>query len=128
MDFCEIYDVKKVYYDRYNSSQLVIDLMESGVKMEGFGQGFVSMNAPTKEFERLVWTHKINNQGNPVLRWMLSNVEIQTDAAGNIKVDKGKSTDKVDGIVATVMALAGKIGDGELEEEFIYNKNDILIL
>ena len=128
MDIYEMYDVKIINYDRFNSSQLVIDLLESGVNMEGFGQGFVSMNAPTKELERLVWTHGINNQGNPVLRWMLSNVEIQTDAAGNIKPDKGKSTDKIDGIVATIMALAGKIGKGEVEEEFIYNENDILVL
>jgi phage terminase large subunit-like protein len=128
MDICEMYDVKQINYDRWNSSQLVVDLIETGVPMTQFGQGFASMNAPTKEMERLVWTHEINHQGNPVLRWMLSNVEIQMNPAGDIKVDKGKSTDKVDGIVATIMAIAGKIGTGEVEEEFVYNEKDILVL
>ena len=128
LEICELYDVKKIHYDRWNSSQLVINLIEIGVHMEPFGQGFASMNAPTKELERLVYTHEINHQGNPVLRWMLSNVEIQTNPAGDVKVDKGKSADKVDGIVATIMAIAGKIGDGKIEETFVYNERDILIL
>ena len=94
--------------------------------MEGFGQGYVSMSAPTKEFEKQILTKEINHQGNPVLRWMVGNVVLKTDPAGNIKVDKGSSFDKVDGVVAAIMALAAKMT--EVKEECIYNDMDILII
>ena len=70
-----------------------------------FGQGYGSMGAPTKEFEKLVLTEKIEHFGNPVLRWMLSSTVVKTDPAGNIKPDKEKSVQKIDGIVASIMAL-----------------------
>ena len=70
-----------------------------------FGQGFRDMSAPTKELMRLVLEHRINHGGHPVLRWNMDNAFVRTDPAGNLKIDKEKSTEKVDGAVALVMAL-----------------------
>lgn len=111
------FGLESAAYDRnWNSSHIVQEIEseldpvfredEYKSRMTPFGQGFVSMNAPTKEFERLAMQGKIRHGGNPVLRWMLRNVELRTDPAGNIKVDKAKSAEKVDGIVAAIEALA----------------------
>ncbi|MFN9110424.1 MAG: terminase TerL endonuclease subunit [Bacteroidota bacterium] len=70
-----------------------------------FGQGFLSMSAPTKELERLIKGGQIQHGGNQVLRWMASNAVVQQDPHENIKVVKGEAYGKVDGIVALVMAL-----------------------
>ena len=99
------YDLRTSAYDRWNSSQTIIDLQNEGMECNPFGQGYGSMSAPTKEFEKLVLTGKIEHFGNPVLRWMLASTLVKTDPAGNIKPDKEKSTQKIDGIVASIMAL-----------------------
>lgn len=99
------YDLRTSAYDRWNSSQTIIDLQNEGMECNPFGQGYGSMSAPTKEFEKLVLTGKIEHFGNPVLRWMLASTLVKTDPAGNIKPDKEKSTQKIDGIVALIMAL-----------------------
>ena len=96
---------KNINYDRWNSSQTIIDLQNEGMECNPFGQGYGSMGAPTKEFEKLVLTEKIEHFGNPVLRWMLASTVVKTDPAGNIKPDKEKSVQKIDGIVAGIMAL-----------------------
>lgn len=66
------YDLRTSAYDRWNSSQTIIDLQNEGMECTPFGQGYGSMSAPTKEFEKLVLTGKIEHFGNPVLRWMLA--------------------------------------------------------
>ena len=63
------------------------------------------MSDPAKELEALVKSGKLNHGGHPVLRWMASNCMIDQDAAGNIKPNKARSTEKIDGIVALIMAL-----------------------
>ena len=73
--------------------------------MVGFGQGFASMSAPTKELMRLVLDGKLAHGGHPVLRWMADNMVVSTDAAGNVKPNKEKSREKIDGMVAGIMAL-----------------------
>ena len=114
-DMGERYQLKEIAYDRWNASQLVQDLVDDGATMVPFGQGFASMGAPTKELLTLVLSHKLRHNGNPVLRWMADNMVVRRDPAGNIKPDKEKSTEKIDGIVALVMALDRAIrheGDG----------------
>jgi phage terminase large subunit-like protein len=73
--------------------------------MVAFGQGYRDMTAPTKEMEKLVLEGKLLHGANPVLRWMASNVAVEMDAAGNLKPSKKKSTERIDGIVAAIMAL-----------------------
>ena len=100
------YRIEAIAFDRWNASQLVIQLTNDGAKMIPFGQGFVSMSAPTKELEKLFLSSGLTHDANPVMEWMLSNVLLRFDPAGNIKIDKAKSTEKVDGPVAAVMAYA----------------------
>ena len=86
-----------------------------------FGQGFASMAAPTKEFLRLVADKKIRHGGNPVLRWMVSNLALKQDPAGNLKPDRESSGDKIDGVVALVMAL-GRSMVAPAEGESVYEQ------
>ncbi len=99
------YQIQKIAFDRYNSTQIAIDLVDDGVPLTPFGQGFVSMSSPTKQLEVLVRTAKVWHDGDPVLRWALGNVELKMDPAGNIKADKQKSGGKIDPIVAMVMGI-----------------------
>lgn len=105
MQLATEYDIKDIAFDRFNASQLVIELQNEGITMFPFGQGFVSMSTPTKELERMVKNKQLRHANNPVTRWMMSNVLLRTDPAGNVKIDKAKSGDKVDGPVSIVMAL-----------------------
>lgn len=103
------YDIKRMAYDKYMAHHGTIQrLMEElpGDKLIEFRQGYISMSEPTKHLERVVKGKTLVHDGDPVTRWMCSNVEISIDPAGNIKIDKGKSQNKVDGMVALVMALA----------------------
>lgn len=100
----ERYNIREIAIDRWNSTQIQTQLDGDGFKIEPFGQGFASMTSPTKDAERLVVDRKLKHGGNPVLRWMASNVAVKQDPAGNLKPDKEKSTEKIDGIVAGIMA------------------------
>ena len=99
------YDIREIAVDRWNATQITTQLQGDGFEMVPFGQGFASMSAPTKELEKLVIAGQIAHGANPVLRWMANNVCVESDAAGNLKPSKKKSTERIDGIVAGVMAL-----------------------
>lgn len=101
----ETYNIREIAVDRWNSTQLQNQLMGDGFNVVQFGQGFASMTAPTKELEKLIMAGKLEHFNCPVLRWMAGNVAAEIDAAGNIKPSKKKSSEKIDGIVASVMAL-----------------------
>lgn len=101
----ELYRIKEIAVDRWNATQLATQLEGDGFEMIGFGQGFASMSAPTKELERRILDGTLNHGNHPVLRWMASNVTVEHDAAGNVKPSKKKSTERIDGMVATIMAL-----------------------
>lgn len=120
------YKIHRIAYDRWNASQLVIQLMEEGVKMEPYGQGFASMSMPTKMIEKLAVSAKINHQSNPVMRWMCSNIAIKSDAAGNVKMDKSESKSKIDGMVSLAMAM-GLFAD-KSNMKFVYNKREMRVL
>lgn len=122
----EIYDLQSSAYDRWNSSQTIIDLQNEGMECNPFGQGYGSMSAPSKEFEKLVLSEKIEHFGNPVLRWMLSSTLIKTDPAGNIKPDKEKSVQKIDGIVASIMALGEWMTAQAEDDNDPYSKRGML--
>ena len=107
--------VRSLGFDPWNSSQVTVELAQEGVPCEPVRQGFASLSAPTKELLALVLAGRLRHGGNPVLRWMADNVMVATDPAGNLKPDKGKSTQRIDGIAAIVTALSRAIlaeGDG----------------
>jgi phage terminase large subunit-like protein len=101
----EVLDIQEIAIDRWNSTGLQTQLTGDGFTVVQFGQGFASMSAPTKELERLLLLKALRHGGHPVLRWMADNVAVNQDPAGNIKPDKAKSTERIDGIVALVMAI-----------------------
>lgn len=109
-------ELVKLAFDRYNSTQIAIDLVDDGVPLVPFGQGFVSMSAPTKMIELLTRQGKLFHDGDPVLAWCLSNVELKRDPAGNIKADKQKSSGKIDAIVALAMAIGEHMKSGKAKE------------
>ena len=104
-EYRELYRIQEIAFDRWGATKLSQDLTDDGFLMVGFGQGFGSMSAPTKELMTLVLNKRLVHGGNPVLRWNADNVVVRTDPAGNIKMDKSKSTNKIDGMYALVMAL-----------------------
>jgi len=118
--------ILELAYDRTFAYELVPRLMDEGITMVPFGQGFLSMSEPTKMLEALVVSNRIRHGGHPVLRWNASNVAVRQDPAGNLKPDKDKSVDRIDGVVATIMAL----GRALLREKAasVYEKRGILRL
>jgi len=120
----EKYNIREIAFDRWQAVQMVQNLEGMGFTVVPFGQGFKDMSPPTKELMRLVLEGKIAHGGHPVLRWMANNIHVKTDAAGNEKPDKEKSGEKIDGIVATIMALdrairqgGGPVSKGVYEED-----------
>ena len=101
----EIYNIQEIAIDRWNATQITTQLMGDGIEIYAHGQGYASMNGPAKEFEKLVCGAQLRHGDNPALAWMASHVAIEQDAAGNIKPSKKKSTERIDGIVAAVMAV-----------------------
>lgn len=101
------YDLRAVMVDRWNATQYTIDLVEEGLDAQLFGQGYASMSGPAKWLERAVLTGLIDHGGHPVLRWCAENVCVTEDDADNIKPSKKESTERIDGIVALVMAIGG---------------------
>jgi phage terminase large subunit-like protein len=98
-------EIREIAYDRWGATQLATQLGGDGFTMVPFGQGFASMAAPTKELLSLVTAGGFAHGGHPVLRWMAGNLAVKQDAAGNLKPDKASSSEKIDGIVALIMAL-----------------------
>lgn len=103
------YNIIELAFDRSFFEGRAEDWQDEGMTVIPFGQGFMSMAPPTFELERLLLAGDLQHGGNPVLRWMASNVTVRSDPAGNLKPDKEKSIEKIDGIVALVMALGRAI-------------------
>jgi phage terminase large subunit-like protein len=100
------YDVREIAFDPWNATDLVTRLeAQDGFTCVKTRQGFPSLSAPSKALDAAILGRTLHHDGDPVLRWCVSNVAIESDAAGNIKPSKSKSTEKIDGVVALVMAL-----------------------
>ena len=120
------YNIKEIAFDRWGAVQMVQNLEGMGFTVVPFGQGYKDMSPPTKELMKLTLEKKIAHGGHPVLRWMLDNVFIKTDPAGNLKPDKEKSTEKIDGAVATIMALDRAIRNINNTSGSVYDERGIL--
>ena len=101
----ELYNVVEIGYDRWGAQHIQTQLTNDGFEVVPIGQGFAGMSAPSKATEVLVKRRELAHGANPVMRWMASNVTVEEDAAGNKKPSKVKSTEKIDGIVALIMAV-----------------------
>ena len=121
------FHIKEIAFDRWGAVQMVQNLEGMGFTVVPFGQGYKDMSPPTKELMKLTLEERIAHGGHKVLRWMMDNVFVRQDPAGNIKMDKEKSTEKIDGAVATVMALDRAIRN-EGSDGSVYDDRGILVL
>lgn len=124
----ERFNIREIAFDRWGAVQMVQNLESMGFTVVPFGQGFKDMSPPTKELMKLVLEQKIAHGGHPVLRWNMDNIYIRTDPAGNIKADKEKSTEKIDGAVATIMALDRAIRCGNDHGASVYDERGLLFI
>lgn len=124
----ERFNIREIAFDRWGAVQMVQNLEGMGFTVVPVGQGFKDMSPPTKELMKLVLEEKIAHNGHPVLRWMMDNIYIRTDPAGNIKPDKEKSTEKIDGAVATIMALDRAIRCGNDTSASVYDSRGLLFI
>jgi phage terminase large subunit-like protein len=122
------FNIREIAFDRWGAVQMVQNLEGMGFTVVPFGQGFKDMSPPTKELMKLVLEKRIAHGGHPVLRWMMDNIFIRRDPAGNIKADKEKSTEKIDGAVAMIMALDRAIRMGNDSGESVYDDRGILFI
>jgi len=122
----ERFNIREIAFDRWGAVQMVQNLEGMGFTVVPFGQGFSSMSPPTKELMKLTLEQRIAHGGHPVLRWNMDNIFIRTDPAGNIKADKAKSTEKIDGAIALIMALDRAVRCGNTATESVYDSRGIL--
>lgn len=126
----ERFNIQEIAFDRWGAVQMVQNLEGMGFTVVPFGQGFKDMSPPTKELMKLTLEQRIAHGGHPVLRWMMDNIYIRRDPAGNIKADKEKSTEKIDGPLPPSWAWTGPSGVGTTptkvstipEDCFLYRK------
>ena len=124
----ERFNIREIAFDRWGAVQMVQNLENMGFTVVPFGQGFKDMSPPTKELMKLTLEQKIAHSGHPVLRWNMDNIFIRTYPAGNIKADKEKSTEKIDGAIATIMVLDRAIRCSNANTESVYDALGILFM
>jgi phage terminase large subunit-like protein len=123
-------NIIRLEVDRWNATSVVTNLMEAGLEVSYFNQSIANMSFPTKTFEKLVFEGKLKHDGNPILEWMLSGCVVIADANENIKIHKGNSNKhgkRVDGIIATIMALGGSMSPKEEVSKYSKPTDDIYI-
>ncbi len=122
------FNIREIAFDRWGAVQMVQNLEGMGFSVVPFGQGFKDMSPPTKELMKLVLERRLAHGGHPVLRWMMDNIFVRTDSAGNIKPDKEKSTEKIDGAVAMIMALDRAIRNGNNNGASVYDERGLFVI
>lgn len=121
------YDVRQVGCDPWNATQLEVELDAAGLEVVEVRQGFASLTDPSKEVEARVISGRLAHNDHPVLKWQASNVVARLDPAGNIKPDKEKSSERIDGIVAGIIATHCLLRGGG-EEASVYEERGVLVL
>jgi phage terminase large subunit-like protein len=127
VQLCQGFEVREIGFDPWNATQIATQLGGDGLTMVEVRQGFKSMSEPSKEFEARVVSRRVRHGGHPVLRWMVSNVGLREDANENIMPDKSTQTGRIDGVVASIMALSRLIVD-PLEAASVYETQGIRTL
>lgn len=123
----EQFKISVVVIDRWNAPPLSTQLMGDGFTVVPWGQGFSSQSTPTKELMNLLLAGKVRHGGNPVLRWMASNVAVEEDAAGNLKPSRKKSSERIDGVVAFINAL-GRGMANPVGSTSVYQQQGLLVI
>ena len=115
LECCEKYRVREIAYDPWGAAELSADLLDRGLPLIKMGQGMSAMSSPSKTFESLVMSQRLIHGNDPVVSWMASNCEAFTDVNDNIKVRKSAPDNKIDGIIASIMALGRLDVNGGLQ-------------
>ena len=123
-DLASKYWIQSLRIDPWNATQLATQLQGDGLPVEFFRQGYQSLSGPSKELEKFILRRELVHPHNPVLTWMAGNVAVEKDAAENIKPSKARSTERIDGIVAAVMAIAGMVS-GAAAQQWYYDNNPV---
>lgn len=123
----DIFDIEEVAIDPWNSGGLTPKLIDDGYEVLNIRQGYGSLSGPSKELEKLIVKEQIRHNGNPVLQWNVGNAVIDMDAAGNIKPNKDKSADKIDGVAAILNALARYLVR-EKPKESVYKRRGLRLI
>lgn len=122
------YKLRRIFIDPYNATSVATKLIDDKLPVEYMRQGYISMNAPVKELERLTVAELLEHYNNPILSWMCDNTEAVKDPAGNLKLDKSKAKEKIDGMVALAMAVGAMLADGSGPKESVYKTRGAIIL
>ncbi len=120
-----MYRIKEIAFDRWNACQLAVELGEEGATMVSTGMGYASLSAPSKTLEEWVLSGRLRHGGHPVLRWNVQNVTLEQDAAGNIKPSKARSKDRIDGVVALVLAISRAM---LREKKSVYRERGLVVI
>jgi phage terminase large subunit-like protein len=121
-------------YDRWGMDELVRDLQDAGFDrgteafLQPVGQGFASLAGPAKRLEGDIAAGLVHHDGNPVLAWMVANAVAAQDAAGNVKPDRARSADKIDGVAAWCDALFAWAGAEPPARVSVYETRGLLTI
>lgn len=119
--------VKMIGYDPYNAQNVGNDLEAAGLKVVRVPQSYLNLSTPTRMYERAVTGKHLSHDGNPVLSWAMSNVVTEQDFSGNARPSKRRSTERIDPVVAAVVALAASLHDEKIAAS-IYEKRGVIWL
>src|SRR5208282_3135284 len=127
-EICKMFKVQEIAFDSWNCTQMSINLQQDGRTMKEARQGFKTMSEPMKEVMAMVLGKKIEHFGDPVLTWNMGNVQATQDPAGNIKPDKERSKEKIDGAVATIMAMSRVVANPGVGKPSVYKNRGIVFI
>lgn len=119
--------LQEVAFDPWGATDIATRLLGDGIPMVECRQGYKTLSEPAKDLEARVISKKVRHAANPVLRFCASNAVVSTDSAGNIKPDKEKASDRIDGIVATIMALSRAIVAAPVQQSSVLDAGGILL-
>jgi phage terminase large subunit-like protein len=122
----EAYDVVEVGYDPWNATQFIQPYADAGVVCTPVRQGYQSLSEPTKRLLALVLEGKMRHGGHPVLRWMADNVVVRTDENENVRPIKPSARQRIDGIVALIIALSRALADDGAGS--VYDERGVLVI
>src|ERR1039458_9461523 len=127
-ELSKTFQFKDIGFDAWNAQWIAKKLIDDGFRAESCRPNYSTMNEPMKELMGMVLDKKMEHYGDPVLAWNAGNVAATTDANGSIRPDKDKSKEKIDGIVAIIMAMSRFCSDPTLSQNSVYAERGIIFL
>lgn len=122
----EEYDIAEIAIDRAHAHQLMGELADDGFNIVKHAQTMLAMAFPCRSLEELIYSKRLQHNNDPVLRWMMGNAVIVTDGNENMKIMKDRSKERVDGVVASVMAI-GRLLIAPQPINFVYNTRGLYV-